>query len=318
MPKPKVEIWFELETRCNLRCRFCYNFWRGGAIAEPARMDMQQIRRALENLFAVAQCERVAISGGEPLLNENLHDLLSLLQTHGIPVILTTNGTLLDREKIRRLKQEGVVTFQIPFHSTDAATHDWICGAPCFPATLQALRMLREEDANVVPVFVATTANLDYFTKVMKICAVLGIGEIIFNRFVPSGLGLQHRDELGVPDDDMLFRVLTEADQLAREHGLSISLGTPIPLPIELRRRLDHVDVSSCPVEPGQSRWTIGSDGSIRRCNHSSLAVGNLLKDGARVLIEEIRSVGAARPVRDEIVPCQILQPERFVQIRVN
>jgi MoaA/NifB/PqqE/SkfB family radical SAM enzyme len=316
MPKPKVEIWFELETRCNLRCRFCYNFWRGGAAPEPARMSRPEIERALRNLLDEVECERIALSGGEPLLNEYLYDVLAYLRPYAIPVVLTTNGTLLDRGTVRRLMGAGVTSFQIPFHSTSPAMHDWLSGAPCFHQTLRALALLREEDANIVPVFVAAAANLPHFPNVLRVCARLGICQMIFNRFVPSGLGLSHRDELGVPGDGELIDTLLQANRVARELSLWIELGTPIKLLEAFRSELDRVSGSSCPVGPGQLRWTIGSDGSLRRCNHSAASAGNLLNGGAEMLARETGSRLPPAPDRG-IVPCQFLVNDPFVQIRV-
>jgi pyruvate formate lyase activating enzyme len=39
----------------------------------------------------------VCITGGEPLLHDNLHDLISLIRSHGLKVKLDTNGTFPER-----------------------------------------------------------------------------------------------------------------------------------------------------------------------------------------------------------------------------
>ena len=78
---------------------------------------------------------------------------------------------------------------------------------------------------------------------------------------------------------------------------------TKTALSADVQNRLDDTTLSSCPVQHGQLRWTIGCDGSIRQCNYSSVASSNLCSDAAQLPAEEIGFVA---------------EPDRFVQIQVT
>lgn len=314
--KPKLQIWLELETRCNLRCQFCYNYWRGAPQDEPSQIATARLLPALDTLLDAADCSSITISGGEPLLRRDLFAILEHIHERGIPMVLTTNGTLLTSERVRALMNAGISTFQIPFLSPDATVHDALSGAECFRKTLRALIALKEAAANVLVVFVATRSNLRHFAGVMEVCAALGINEVIFNRFVPSGLGQKNREALGVPTEDELYEVLIDANRFAESKEMRIHLGVPIRSLSAGPGTLTRVTTTSCPVGLGQSRWTIGPDGNVRRCNDSEHAIGNLLSGAATMLLNERRSEMPALSNMDGFQPCRILNNKSLVQLR--
>src|SRR5262245_58384113 len=98
-----VELWFELETRCNLSCPFCYNYWKYDRAGPPARVATERLVAGLNQLLDRMPCDRVAISGGEPLLHDDLFDILAVFQDRGVPMTLATNGVLLTPALIERL-----------------------------------------------------------------------------------------------------------------------------------------------------------------------------------------------------------------------
>lgn len=72
---------------CNLRCTWCdtsYSFGRG----KPH--TLQEILRQIDEF----QCHHVCITGGEPLLQENVYPLMSTLCDRGHIVSLETGGSL--------------------------------------------------------------------------------------------------------------------------------------------------------------------------------------------------------------------------------
>jgi MoaA/NifB/PqqE/SkfB family radical SAM enzyme len=318
MPKPVIDLWLELETRCNLTCRFCYNYWKNGRSKEPSRCGTAETVLSLRRLLDAVDCRQIACSGGEPLLRPDLLEILNSIQDYGVPVIVTTNGLLLTREKINQLLGIGVVGFQVPLHSHLEHVHDRLSGGRCWRSALRAIIRVRESTASIVPVFVATRWNLSHFPAVLDICSHLGIDRIIFNRFVPSGLGSINQDEIGVPTDAELLALLCESDLRASGHGIKIHLGVPIRVPEDLYSKWKQVELDSCPVGVGQRRWTIGSDLSIRRCNQSGASIGNLLHDGTERLLQELSCEVRERRSHTEIKPCQILEAPRLTQISAS
>lgn len=72
-------------TGCNLRCGYCDT---GYAFHEGRKMSVAEIAGQLEGYG----CELVEITGGEPLLQEGVHDLIGELLDHGHTVLIETSG----------------------------------------------------------------------------------------------------------------------------------------------------------------------------------------------------------------------------------
>jgi MoaA/NifB/PqqE/SkfB family radical SAM enzyme len=308
--KARIHLWLELETRCNLGCLFCYNYWKDGSVAEPPARSTEDTLAALRDVLAKTECRSVAFSGGEPLLRPDLLQLIAFVRSHGVPGILTTNGTLLSRPKILQLMEAGIATFQIPLHSHRSSVHDHLSGGACWEKSLRAIVNVQACGGHVVAVFVATNLNLPDLPNVVRIAGELGMRRLIFNRFIPTGLGTIYRNDIGVPGESELVRVLDLADPIGAQYRLEIHLGVPVEVPPDVSRRWRSVQLASCPVRFGQSRWTMGSDLTLRRCNHSPVTVNG---------IDEI--VWERLAAHDEdggtIRPCQFLKPERYVQISI-
>jgi len=313
--KPWVELWLEVEPACNLHCAFCYNPWRDGLSPTPTRHTAAEIVGSLRSLLSEVECRQIAISGGEPLLRPDLLDILKPLAAFGIPLVLTTNGVLLTREKISSLAQAGVTSVQIPLHSHREELHDRLSGGVCWRAALRAFVWLGGAGVPATPVFVATKLNMEHFPAVVKICGSLGLPRVIFNRFIPSGLGRLNQRELGVPQDDEILRAIDRSHVDAVRYGVTIQLGVPVRVPPELTAAWTHVELASCPVGPGQQRWTVGPDLELRRCNQSLASVGNLQAEGAGRLVQELRSGSDRSHTNGEIHTCQILEHRELVQI---
>lgn len=283
--KYPISLWLEVESRCNLACKFCYNFWRPATETYPQTLSTDELLRGLSALLDEFECRRVALSGGEPLLRSDLEEIVAFFKQRQVRVVLTTNGALLSDAKVDSLRASGVDIVQVSLHSSRPDEHDWLSSGPAFRGAMLALMRARERGIGLAAVYVATSRNLLHFPDTLRLLADIDISTIIFNRFIVSGLGIQNRDELGVPDDRTVLDMLNDAQIVAETHRQTIVMGTPVSVDPQTRRRLSAIRFGSCPIRQHQTRWTIGVDGAIRRCNQSPVSIGNLLSDG----ISELR-----------------------------
>lgn len=76
--------------KCNLRCPFCHNM---ELVEHPEHFPTFSIEQILDFLKErVGKLNGVAITGGEPLLNKDIEDLLKPIKELGYPIKLDTNG----------------------------------------------------------------------------------------------------------------------------------------------------------------------------------------------------------------------------------
>lgn len=100
---------------CNLRCRWCdtpYSFPRG----EPT--DIEDILERVEQ----SGCRYVCVTGGEPLLQKEVHPLMKQLADRGYVVSLETGGSLTIREVDPRVKV--ILDLKCPGSGMEAK-NDW-------------------------------------------------------------------------------------------------------------------------------------------------------------------------------------------------
>jgi MoaA/NifB/PqqE/SkfB family radical SAM enzyme len=111
-----------INWECNLKCEHCF------AVAlkdpdSPKRLDTPDYIRLVNearNLGAI----HVAFQGGEPLIYPKLEETIEAIDPWSIVVSITTNGTLVNRERISKLYKLGVDQLTLSIDSGEAEDHD--------------------------------------------------------------------------------------------------------------------------------------------------------------------------------------------------
>ena len=98
-------VWLK-ETFCDFRCPYCHNSELLDGTA-PRVTDDRELLSFLEKRKGLL--DGVAVTGGEPLMREELPDLLQEIRALGYPVKLDTNGNHPDA--LKRIVGEGLVSY---------------------------------------------------------------------------------------------------------------------------------------------------------------------------------------------------------------
>ena len=99
-------------------------FGRDFAVPAARRAaDVRGDRPAVANVFVSLGVRKIRLTGGEPLLRRDLERLIAQLAAiDGLDdIALTTNGSLLTREKARALKSAGLTRITVSLDSLDDA-----------------------------------------------------------------------------------------------------------------------------------------------------------------------------------------------------
>jgi len=129
---------WDLTQKCNLQCRHCSE-------AEQEKHKDLTRDEALDLVSQIIEAgtERVIFTGGEPFLREDWEELASALTRANVEVTAITNGTLLDEDTVRRIKQAGIGSIGISIDGIEE-THDLIRGEGCFRLAMQAFGYLKK------------------------------------------------------------------------------------------------------------------------------------------------------------------------------
>jgi radical SAM protein with 4Fe4S-binding SPASM domain len=299
---------FEVTQRCNHACRHCYNVWHGAPGEYPCgELPTGETLALLDKALDETRCRHVTLTGGEPLLREDLSQILDRLQARGVRSTLISNGRLLaDESAVVDLLERGVGLFELPLLSHRRETHDALSGAPgAFDAVLSAMAHLRTHRGQFVAVFVATRSNLPHLRDAIKLAFAFGARGLMLNRFNPGGHGRNSIDEL-LPSVEEMKQALAVADAAAAEFGFPISCSIPFqPCLIDLDV-YDHLGFGFCAAGTQRAYYTLDPLGNLRPCNHTSTILGNLREEalGDLVASERMADFVAAHP--PYCAPCRL------------
>ncbi len=118
------QVLLQVTNRCNLTCPFC-GFWANG-VPPGKELSLEEFR-SLEERLSRAGCFLVSIEGGEPLLRDDLLEIVRIFARRHIP-LLYTNGWYMSPELARALFDAGLVQAGVSIDFPDPARHDAMRG----------------------------------------------------------------------------------------------------------------------------------------------------------------------------------------------
>lgn len=150
-----MEVIVRINTKCNQKCPFC---WVKHDIKEPSTEEtLWRIR-----YYAGIGIRRISISGGEPTIHKNLIEFfLEMKRLAYTEITLQTNAVKCrDCSFTDKLKEAGVTTAFVSFHSPNEKTSDEITGVPgTYLKTVEGIRNLLKSGIKVIINVVVNSRN---------------------------------------------------------------------------------------------------------------------------------------------------------------
>ncbi|MCX8176035.1 MAG: radical SAM protein, partial [Candidatus Bathyarchaeota archaeon] len=295
---PFLVVW-NFTQLCNLRCKHCY---ASAGLSSTGELNTNEALKVVDKL-ADAGITILAFSGGEPLIRKDFFQVLERANGYGIFTAVATNGTLLSKDSVKRLKQAGIGYVQISLDGAKPETHENFRGVSgIFEKVINGIKNCVEEKIFVEVATTATKLNYSEILEIVDLCSELNVDWWMMYNFVPTGRGRfiiendlspEKREELL---ESLWFKlrsntkpdVLSTAPQYAR-----VALQTEEKLEKEAREVIipthfynphlygQLVDLSEFIGGCGAGRFycAIEHDGSITPCVFFPLKVGEILKD---------------------------------------
>ncbi|KUJ96683.1 MAG: Fe-coproporphyrin synthase [Desulfonauticus sp.] len=183
--KKPVVVW-NMTKRCNLRCVHCY----AQAVSEEG-VDEISTTRAKEIIDDLASygAPVLLFSGGEPLVRKDLVELAHYAVSKGMRAVISTNGTLITREKAKELKEVGLSYVGISLDGGEEV-HDRFRKVPgSFQKAMEGVENCQKEGLKVGLRFTINKRNVEEVPKIFKILEEREIPRVCFYHLVYSGRG---------------------------------------------------------------------------------------------------------------------------------
>jgi len=205
---PHVVAW-NLTRRCNLECAHCYIAAGPGETAAE-ELGTDEVLRIAAEILEVNPHPLFILSGGEPLLREDLGAIAAFASGRGATVVVGTNGTLLTDRRITELKAAGVRGVAVSVDSLDPSYHDRFRHGPgSLAETTAAVDRLRHHRLDFVIQTTVTKGNRRELSRVAAWSAERGA--VCFNAYflVPTGRGARMSDLSAEECEGALAELLT-------------------------------------------------------------------------------------------------------------
>ncbi len=182
----KILAW-ELTRNCNLNCIHC----RASAELGPhtGELTTDECKQIIDGILAFSS-PTVILTGGEPLMREDIFDIIEYGNQKGLRLVIATNGTLLDREKALRLKADDIKRVSMSIDGQDREAHDSFRGIEgSFDAVTKAAATLSEVGLPFQINTTVTRMNADDLGAIYALVKSLGVVAWHIFLLVPVGRG---------------------------------------------------------------------------------------------------------------------------------
>ncbi len=178
-------IFWNVTFRCNLRCVHCY-IDAGRPNDELSGNDLRRLIGEMASLNP----SLVVLTGGEPLIRDDIFDIIAELRRRGLKVALSSNGTLINEELAREIASLGVAYVGISLESPNPDLHERIRGVEgCWETALRGIKALQRLGVPVGIRTLVTRENIDWAHEMVYFAERHGIERVVFYYLVPTGRG---------------------------------------------------------------------------------------------------------------------------------
>jgi AdoMet-dependent heme synthase len=191
-PELRLVAW-EVTRQCNLSCLHCRASAESGPY--PDELSTAEGLLLLEQIREVGQ-PVVILTGGEPLLRPDIYELAQHGHKLGLRMVMAVNGTLLDKEKIEKLKESGIQRISISMDGANAESHDFFRQIPgAYIGILKGVEAARSADLEFQINTTVTRLNLHELEKIQEKAIEIGAAAHHIFMLVPTGRGRSLTDQ---------------------------------------------------------------------------------------------------------------------------
>ena len=272
---PHVVAW-NLTRRCNLTCAHCY-ISAGSWHTAARELDTVSCHRVVEQILEANPSPLLILSGGEPLVRDDLEEIAAGASRGGATVVVGTNGTGLTEARIDSLKTAGVQGVALSLDSLDPVYHDrFRHGEGALADTLAAVDRLRSRDLDFLIQLSVTRGNREELGRIVSWAEQVGAVCVNVYFLVPTGRAERMTGLTPTENED----VLRELTRLQREYRGRLMIRSKCQP--QLMRHVYEADPESpllhyrtrCPC--GVQYCRITPEGKVTPCPYLPAVAGDL------------------------------------------
>ncbi|NMC95351.1 MAG: radical SAM protein [Syntrophorhabdus sp.] len=272
---------WELTRNCNLNCVHC----RAAASKGPHKEELTfaECKRILDQIAGFAS-PTIILTGGEPLMRDDIFEIIEYGNKQGLRLVIAINGTLLTEEKALKLRDGGIKRVSLSLDGKDAKAHDAFRGVDgSYNSVMKAADIL---NATGLPFQINTTVTRFNVSDLFEIYNLVKlIGAVAWHVFllVPVGRG---KDLKGKELDAMAYEdVLNWLYDIESRNELEMKV-TCAPHYYRIVKERGSIPKSAGCLA-GKSFMFISHKGIAQPCGYLEISSGDVRAHGVKKVWEE-------------------------------
>jgi pyrroloquinoline quinone biosynthesis protein E len=274
--RPPMWLLAELTYRCPLHCVFCSN--PVDYTRHDREMDTATWKRVLGEARALGAVQ-LGFSGGEPLLRDDLEELVAHARGLGFYTNLITSGVGLTEARAKALKSAGLDHVQLSFQDSTRELNDFISSTRTFELKSKVAALIKAEGYPMVLNCVMHRFNLPHVGRIIDMAERMGADYLELANTQYYGWAWQNRAALMPTVDE-----LRDAEAIVMVH----------------RERLDgrmkvlwvSPDYADARPKPCMAGWgslfmVVAPDGSALPCHSARMLPGIAFPDLRHTSVRE-------------------------------
>lgn len=205
----------EVTYRCTLKCPYCSNPLN--LKLNQKELDTATWARVLAEAAELGVIQ-VHFSGGEPLVRQDLADLVAESRRLNLYTHLITSGMSADEPRLKQLRDAGLDALQISMQDSRPAENDWLAGAPSFEQKCRAIKTAKRLGFPVTLNVVLHRHNLDRIEEFIELADQWDVERLELAHVQYTGWAGRNRAAL-LPSREQVERASEVVDKARERFG---------------------------------------------------------------------------------------------------
>lgn len=265
------EVVLEVTDRCNLDCKFCFNKLYIKERGVNGDLSTEKIKYVIDKIKR-AHVPVIRFTGGEPLLRNDIWELMDYAYRQGLKVWLNTNATLITPANVKYIVKY-IDNVLVPLNAYNDQDEQIVTGSFSFKKKLRGIRLLQKNGIRYIRCgTVATKYNIANLEKIYNLILRLSVSDWELFRVIPVA-----KTGIDITSDDiaLLIEKLLKINEEARR---SYKIVNAIPFCAYEPEKLKQVALGAI-ADDGHSRFVIDSLGRAKPMYYFHECIGDIFHD---------------------------------------
>ena len=293
-PNLRLVAW-EVTSACNLACKHC----RAEAKLTPNKDELTSLegKKLLESIAEVGK-PIVIFTGGEPLMREDIFDLISYAKFLGLKPVLSPNGTLITGDIAKKIKDCGITRISISIDGPDSKSHNEFRGVEgAFEKIIEAISYLKENKIEFQINTTVTKSNLNSFKEIFNLVKELGAVAWHIFLLVPTGRATEIQDQIiSAEEYEKVLNWFYDFRKIAKNIHLKATCAPHYYRILRQRAKEEGIKVNfenfgldavSRGCLGGIGFCFVSNNGIVQPCGYLRVSCGNIRKQNFKTIWEE-------------------------------